>query len=217
MKDFIDYSFNKQKGKPLSQEIAHYIMKKIFMGEFPQGSRLTENTIAEELDVSNIPVREAFFILENTKIIERIPRKGVRVKSISEKVMEDYTQALTEIFNIGVNYSIGKWSDEKYQILMNRFSVASKFLENKEIIDFAMQCDYTCRYIFEVANNEAFLNFYTQITYITNAYSQVKWKKEENLKNREDLLSTAVDAIINEQYEEAKMSLRDLSLKTFFI
>jgi DNA-binding GntR family transcriptional regulator len=93
----------------LPEQIANHILKKIFIGELSQGTRLIKSEFAKELNDSNIPVREAFYILQSTGVIEGLPRKCVRVKSISKQEMNDYTDALIELFRVGVDYSKSKW------------------------------------------------------------------------------------------------------------
>src|SRR5690554_4126480 len=95
-------SLLKAKGyrNSLPDIIANNLLRKILKGELRQGDRLIESEIAKELNVSNIPVREAFYILQSTEIIERLPRKGVRVKAMSKKEINDYKDALIEIYKL---------------------------------------------------------------------------------------------------------------------
>ena len=51
------------------------------MGELTQGARLIESEIAKELNVSTIPVREAFYILQNYSDYREITQKRCPNKS----------------------------------------------------------------------------------------------------------------------------------------
>jgi DNA-binding GntR family transcriptional regulator len=59
--------------------IAHVLREQIITGELAMGSKLNEREIAERLQVSRIPVREALPILESEGFISSQPRRGAVV------------------------------------------------------------------------------------------------------------------------------------------
>ncbi|OCA90539.1 hypothetical protein A8F94_01245 [Bacillus sp. FJAT-27225] len=205
MESFGLYTLIDGNKNSLPEQIANHILKKIFTGDLSQGTRLIESEIARELNVSNIPVREAFYILQSTGVIERLPRKGVRVKSISSKEIGDYMNALIELFRLGVNYSALKWDEEKYNQLRQYLKEASLKLEENDVLEYILKADQVCRYIFIVAGNQAFLRFYSEVTYITNAYCQTRWNDfEKKMKNYHSYIEGMVNAIIHSDFEKAK-------------
>lgn len=201
----------------LSEQIANHILKKILLRELQQGDRLTESSIAEELEVSNIPVREAFYILENTGMIERLPRKGVRVKAISEQEFQDYTEALIEIFRLGIDYSKKKWSEEKIENLHVHLKQSKSYLKEDKVLEYVVSVYNTCRYVFEVAENKAFIKFYDDITLITNAYSELNWNDIDRTKERYVYLEEMVDFLAAGNYEKAKEYFEVLTRKSLNI
>ncbi len=62
----------------------------IVTGWLPQGSRLVENLLAEELGVSRIPVREALKQLHTEGFVDIAPRRGAVVATVSIKEAEDF-------------------------------------------------------------------------------------------------------------------------------
>ena len=207
-KEIFMYDLNflntEKNGSSLSDEIALDILKKVFSGELIQGTRLIEAQIAKDFDVSNIPVREAFYILQSTGVIERLPRKGVRVKSISEQEMKDYTDALIEIYKLGVDYSKLKWDEENRNTLKKYFEEANNLLEKNEIAEYILKAAQVCRYTFIVAENKAFLRFFSEITYITNVYCQTRWNNSEEIQTYHFFLKKMVKALMDSNFEEAK-------------
>ena len=63
--------------------------KDIVSGKYAPGTKLTEKELCEEFGVSRTPLREAFYLLETTGLIEIIPNKGIRVNGISQKDIDD--------------------------------------------------------------------------------------------------------------------------------
>lgn len=61
----------------------------IIDGSFPPGSRLGEADLADSLDVSRTPVREALRRLSSDGLIETLPNRGARVRSWTvEEIIE---------------------------------------------------------------------------------------------------------------------------------
>ncbi|MBU1170838.1 MAG: GntR family transcriptional regulator [Proteobacteria bacterium] len=84
--------------KNLSDQIADYLIDKVIHLEIAPGERILEQKVARELGVSRSPVREAFRILEQTGLVELIPRCGVRVTGLSEKSIDAYCDVFSLLF-----------------------------------------------------------------------------------------------------------------------
>lgn len=59
------------------------LKKAIITGALRPGQRLVEHRIAPLLNVSRTPLREAIRLLEQERLVERLPQGGVRVASVS--------------------------------------------------------------------------------------------------------------------------------------
>jgi len=59
------------------------IRRGIVEGRYRPGERLVEQRIAEELDLSRTPVREAFRMLQSEGLVEVQPNRGVRVRGLT--------------------------------------------------------------------------------------------------------------------------------------
>lgn len=211
MVNFNYSSFGNENKESLPSIIASHIMNKIFAGELEPGDRLIETEIAKELDVSNIPVREAFYVLQSTGIVERVPRKGVRVKAISEKEFEDYTDALIELFGLAVDYSEPHWNKESYRRLQQYLQEAENQLLENNISEYVVKLHRLCGFIIEVADNQAFIKFYSDITFITNAYSRMRWGEVEKTKERFRHAEIMVEALSQSNFAKAKESFEMLT------
>lgn len=83
----------------LADRVAEQIREAIYDGRYA-GSRLVERTLADELGVSHIPVREALARLADAGLVERLPRRGARVATLTEKELTELStlRALLEQF-----------------------------------------------------------------------------------------------------------------------
>jgi GntR family transcriptional regulator, rspAB operon transcriptional repressor len=61
----------------LKQSAYGIIKEKLLKGEIPQGERIREDMLAEEISMSRTPVREAINQLTAEGLVNNIPRKGI--------------------------------------------------------------------------------------------------------------------------------------------
>ena len=71
------------------EEILEEIRSAIFSGELKPGDRIIETAWAKRLGTSQGPVREAIRDLEAQGMVETVPFKGSRVRSLTEKDVRD--------------------------------------------------------------------------------------------------------------------------------
>jgi DNA-binding GntR family transcriptional regulator len=75
----------------LREQIKDVILQRIVSGAYPPGSRLVETRIAQELGVSQAPVREALHNLEQLGCVVREPFRGCSVRAFSaEELLEAF-------------------------------------------------------------------------------------------------------------------------------
>jgi DNA-binding GntR family transcriptional regulator len=75
----------------LVDEILEYVREQIYSGEFPAGMQLRQERLAEELDVSRTPLREALRVLQSEGLLQM--KRGNRVEVIGADV-ERFLDAL---------------------------------------------------------------------------------------------------------------------------
>lgn len=73
------------------------IRKRIILGRYPAGMKLRVDALASELDVSRVPVREAFRELLAEGLAEIYPRRGAVVSHIRRQDVEDGYHMLEQL------------------------------------------------------------------------------------------------------------------------
>jgi DNA-binding GntR family transcriptional regulator len=81
----------------LKQVAMDEIRRRIFTGELRAGMRVDQESLAEEIGMSRIPVREALAALVGEGIIEMIPRRGAFVVPLSPQDIQDHYWMLASI------------------------------------------------------------------------------------------------------------------------
>src|SRR6056297_2944391 len=81
-------------GKDFNETIAfrvmHYLRDQILVFQsYKKGDKLIESEIAENLNISRAPVRDALRQLENQGLVNSVPRKGTFVADYSSESLEE--------------------------------------------------------------------------------------------------------------------------------
>jgi DNA-binding GntR family transcriptional regulator len=78
--------------EPLRQRVADVLREAILDGVLPPGAALVEKAIADDLDISRAPVREAIRMLSQEGLVDSVPYKGSTVRRLSARdVTEVYS------------------------------------------------------------------------------------------------------------------------------
>lgn len=76
--------------RAMSHSVADHIRQLIFNGTLTKNERIQQDTLAEELGVSRIPVREALITLETEGLVTSTPHRGTYVVPIKREDIEDH-------------------------------------------------------------------------------------------------------------------------------
>lgn len=76
-------------GAPVADQIAGQLVRDILRGHYKPGERIREQEVADRLQASRGPVREALQIVEQDGLIENVPWKGARVVHLTVDDVED--------------------------------------------------------------------------------------------------------------------------------
>lgn len=103
--------------KVFREEIRNTIREAIFKGELRPGDRIIETYWAKEMGVSQGPVREAIRDLEAMGLVETVPFKGSRVRSLTEKDIQDNYSVRICLESKSVRDVINILSDAEMKVL----------------------------------------------------------------------------------------------------
>ena len=77
--------------------IADAIRNEILSGRLKPGEELTQEKLAEDLEVSRMPIREALHALESEGFVERMPNRHMRVAIIEKGNIQEVFQVVSAI------------------------------------------------------------------------------------------------------------------------
>ena len=102
------------------EEIRNAIREAIFSGELNPGDRIIETYWARELGVSQGPVREAIRDLEAMGLVETVPFKGSRVRTLTEKDVRDNYSVRICLESKSIRDAISQLDDQQLAALVEQ-------------------------------------------------------------------------------------------------
>lgn len=96
----------------LVEKVANYLREHIVMDHFQPGQRLPERTLAEELQVSRTPMREALKILATEGLVVLLPHRGAVVADVSPRDMQEKAHVLSVLEQAAAELACVSASDD---------------------------------------------------------------------------------------------------------
>jgi DNA-binding GntR family transcriptional regulator len=93
---------------PSGEHIAAHIRRLIFEGELRPGTRVPQDTIASDLGVSRIPVREALIVLEREGWVTNEMHRGAFINALDEQAVHDHYELYGLIFGFAAQRALSR-------------------------------------------------------------------------------------------------------------
>lgn len=203
----------------IADEVWDFLRKQLLLGrEYPPGTFIREVELAEKLNISRSPVREAIKELEAHGLVKAIPRKGAVVLGYSE-------QDVAEIYDVRLSLEMliyahivkhGLMKDEHHRWLLeaiDRFrSVAAIVEADREMAQlrfFDLDCEFHF-YIHELSG----LNWTIELlrrTYSRLYQIQLRHVRRENLDSLSEYHRRIVENLRSGNLE----AMRTLSVQSY--
>jgi DNA-binding GntR family transcriptional regulator len=106
-----------QTRKTLSAQVYERIREAIVQQVLPAGQRIDQNKLADDLQVSLVPVREAMKTLEAEGLVSIIPRRGAFVTEISLKDLADLYFARQLIEGEATYHAVQRMTESDFEAM----------------------------------------------------------------------------------------------------
>ena len=110
----------------LTNEIADIVRERILKGEYQIGEKIKESSIAQELNVSRTPIREAFKMLEEEGLLDYLPNRGCYAKGFTKRDVSDIYTVRAALEEIALTWACERITDDEID----------KLEEQCELMDF---------------------------------------------------------------------------------
>ncbi|WP_232725479.1 GntR family transcriptional regulator [Bacillus sp. FJAT-44742] len=174
-----------------------YLKNMILEGEYKAGDRLVERELAEKMNISRTPIREALFRLESQGFVKTVPRKGVLVSQIStEEVIEVFT-ILSSLEVLAAKLAAQKISEtekEKFDQYIQKITTALEKKDSAEISQLHIEISHA---LYRAARSPKLYEMLTDLMDYIRAFAstghKLKGRMEESMREHLAVLKAVRD------------------------
>ena len=183
--------------------IAKILRQEIISGRFKNGEQLTQEQIAQYLNTSRIPVREAFLILELEGFLSRLPNRHVLVVGPKIDLLKDIFELIASV-EIQIIKILLSNSNERSIISINRkkYSFLTIFLITNALDERVLKKDIRNILVADAKQFRQVLlteidNYFIKENYsrLLVGYPQYVWDNIEKKSSDEDLHNSLITSI----------------------
>jgi DNA-binding GntR family transcriptional regulator len=190
------------------KQVYDYVRSKILSMEYYPGDFITDSQVANDLNISRTPAREAFQRLENEGFLIAEARRGWRIYSLTIKDIEDIFDLKCEIEGLVARKAAMEQNEEHHQTLRNYLTRMREAAINGDVASW-IEMDSSIHHLFYMmAQNERAEKI---IKHLNDQWHRLR-KGFINLRGHLDLATDEHEKIINAviagNSEEAEIAMR---------
>ncbi|WP_045522982.1 GntR family transcriptional regulator [Neobacillus niacini] len=194
----------------LSQKIADEIAMRISKGIIQQGERLLENDLMDSFGTSRAPIREALFILEKNGFAERIPRRGVFVKSYSKKELFDLYDTVYRLLEIVVKKIIQNTAENNLTKLSELVKEMEQINQGKKVKLYFELIEQFQLELFDLTGNLVLKDLYMRIQ---NQLTPFRYMSITHSSSLEMSIEEYIEILAGIKEKDEKVALNGLHKK----
>ncbi len=143
--------------------VVNCIIESIRNGKYAKGEVLIERALAEKLNVSRTPIREAFRCLEEIGLVKSEPHKGVRIASYSRRKIADLYDVRENLEGLAARSAASKRSPEDLAAMRAVLELADRFTEANDVETLAQTNNDFHQQLAEMSHNDYLINLLSQM------------------------------------------------------
>ena len=164
------------------------LRKFILNGDLKPGDQLIESTIANQMQVSRGPVRDALKQLQNEGLVMNIPRKGTFVRNMNKDDFKQIYELRAYLESLAIRLAIEKL-DENPELVSSLKNIAKQIGEASKEENVTLIADLDVEFhraICESSKNQYLIEAWMRIRslirlcLITDLYYKNYWKTEQD-------------------------------------
>lgn len=175
------------KDSSLAKQVFETIRGAIFAGEFQPGEALREAHLARDLQVSQVPVREALVQLEHLGLVVRVPNKGTTVTKLSEQDVQERLGLRKVMEEIAFIEAAQRMTDEDFTVLERHLEAISMAISKNAYFETAQADLEFHRFIWKQSGNNT---LYATLDHLTvPLYAFIIILRRHGLENLKDTVA----------------------------
>ena len=191
----------------VEEQVYRILLSDIRTLKLPPGSRVNENKIAEDLQVSRSPVRDAIKRLKGDRIIVTIPNKGAFVRKLTPTEMDEMFDARLMMELYGLENLIPPLDEASLAMFSSILERSEVAYETRNMDDF-MQLDFQLhRGVVALRRNDYIVGMYENLNWqLYTIYLESEWDRQEFRRVHNDH-AALINGLLNEDVDAARRHL----------
>lgn len=190
-----------------------FLREKIITGELKSGQKLNESSLSTKLGISRPPLREAFRVLENDRLVVNVPRKGTYVTELSIKDFIEVSQIreMIECYAIDLLEASNIRNLPKVTLALNKassFSNPFNSVDPEKLLSYIKVFSDFHISLVESSGNYRLTHIYNSITFNLARYQFIYFYIHGTAQRSLDDHKRTLELIKSGNYDQAKEELR---------
>lgn len=190
----------------------------IISGNIKFGDKINENEYSVRYNISRTPLREALSKLEMMGIVERIPFKGVFLKSFSCAKVKEIYEIRLELENIIYKEIKEILTDKHIKKLEKIIAKSQKYSLSSNLAKFSETLEEFDSYLYSLSKKELSLKILSELSFYLNIFKKTNPNMEKTVEEHIQIvesLKSKDDKAIYEALKNHLFNAADYVVKTF--
>jgi DNA-binding GntR family transcriptional regulator len=195
--------------KSLSDQVFHAIREMIETGKMTPGSKISEPTLAKDLDVSRIPIRDAIVKLQSCGLVERKMNVGARVVSLSYEKLIDIYHIRERLEGLAARFTAKNISEKDIDYLLLLLENQKEPLKQRQEY-YQKGGDLDLHYLLvKLSNNDQLIQLFNEsLYYLIRVYRFQFGMRGRRVNRAYHEHEAIVNSIVNRDGEMAEILMR---------
>lgn len=190
----------------------------IVNGNIKFGDKINENEYSIRYNISRTPLREALSKLEMMGIVERVPFKGVFLKSFSTDKVKEIYEIRLELENIIYKEIKEILTDKHVKKLEKIVAKSEKYSLNNNLAKFSETLEEFDNYLYSLSKKELLLKILSELSFYMNIFKETNPNMDETVIEHKQIIEALKNKNEKDIYSILKIHLSnaaDYVVKTF--
>lgn len=187
----------------IREQVYKILRDDICQGVYPPGTRLQEVELAEGLNVSRSPVREALRQLAADGLLLEIPNKGVYVKEFTVKDIEEIYDLRVMLESYGILHSIGHITAMRRERLLGLLKDMEDYLRKDDLQSYTSLDEKLHNHIVHLGDNSLINDTYDRVRSMNQQFRILSLMDKQRFRESLDEHREIVHALVTGDLKHA--------------
>jgi DNA-binding GntR family transcriptional regulator len=160
-----------------------FLREAIISGHYKPGDQIKEREVAEILNISTTPVKEALRVLSHEGLVESLPRRGAFVSKLVNTSIEDFMMLKCSLESLAAKFAAIRGTDQEIEQLGKHIKIMKNGVIEKNSLLLTEENTRFHRDIWNMSKHEMLHQFLNNLRSYDYAFRKRSLKINDELEN----------------------------------